>query len=225
MHNLPRAESTARRAVAHRYFLEDEPVPQPIEFYFDFTSPYGYLVSEKIDEIAARYGRRVKWRPFLMGVALQATGAPVLTTVPLKGAYALRDFARSARFLDVPYRQPATFPLATQNAARAYYWLHDVDCQTARAYAHAVFRAYFTEGLNIAALDAVLDLAAARGADRDALAEALNGPALKARLKAECAAAIGKGVFGSPYLFVDDEPFFGADRLPQLERWLADGGF
>jgi 2-hydroxychromene-2-carboxylate isomerase len=43
----------------------------PVEFYFDFTSPYGYLASEKIDALAARYDRRVKWRPFLMGVALK----------------------------------------------------------------------------------------------------------------------------------------------------------
>lgn len=45
------------------------------------------------------------------------------------------------------------------------------------------------------------------------------------RLKAECEAAIAKGVFGSPYIIVDGEPFFGADRLPQIEHWLASGGF
>jgi 2-hydroxychromene-2-carboxylate isomerase len=82
----------------------------PVEFYFDFTSPYGYLASEKIDALAARYDRRVKWRPFLMGVALKATGAGILTRIPLKGEYALRDFARSARFLDVPYHPAGELP-------------------------------------------------------------------------------------------------------------------
>jgi 2-hydroxychromene-2-carboxylate isomerase len=32
-------------------------------------------------------------------------------------------------------------------------------------------------------------------------------------------------VFGSPFMFVDDEPFWGADRLPQIEAWLARGGW
>ena len=40
----------------------------PIEFYFDFSSPYGYLASEKIDELAARFARKVLWRPVLLGV-------------------------------------------------------------------------------------------------------------------------------------------------------------
>ncbi len=198
---------------------------QPIEFYFDFTSPYGYLASEKIDALAAHYDRQVKWRPFLMGVALQATGAPILTKVPLKGEYSLHDFARSARFLEVPYAQPENFPLPTQNAARAYYWLHDLDCEAARAFAHSVFRAYFREGRDISDLGVVFELAARQSADSDALSAALNGQVLKDRLKTECAAAIAKGVFGSPYLIVDGEPFFGVDRLPQVERWLASGGF
>jgi 2-hydroxychromene-2-carboxylate isomerase len=197
----------------------------PVEFYFDFTSPYGYLASEKIDDLAARYDRRVKWRPFLMGVALKATGAGILTQVPLKGEYALRDFARSARFLEVPFMQPANFPLATVQAARAYYWLHDQDEATARAFAHSVYRGYFIDGRDISDLDVVLELAARHGADRATLTAALNDAPLKERLKAECAAAIARGVFGSPIIIVDGEPFFGADRLPQVERWLASGGF
>jgi 2-hydroxychromene-2-carboxylate isomerase len=197
----------------------------PLAFYFDFSSPYGYLASEKIDEIAARHGRQVDWRPILLGVVFRETGCAPLTQVPLKGEYSRRDFARSARFLGVPYTQPASFPIATQHAARAYYWLHDRPQGAARAFAHAVYRAYFSEGRDISQLDVVLDLAARHGAERDVLAAALAGPTLKARLKDECGAAIGQGVFGSPFIIVDGEPFFGADRLPQLERWLESGGF
>jgi len=199
--------------------------PTALEFYFDFSSPYGYLASEKIDEIAARHGRHVEWRPILLGVVFRATGCAPLTQIPIKGEYSLRDFARSARFLGVPYTQPAGFPIATQHAARAYYWLHDQPQSAARAFAHAVYRAYFSERRDISCLDVVLDLAVRHGADHDLLAAALAGETLKERLKDECAAAIGKGVFGSPYIVVDGEPFFGADRLPQIERWLASGGF
>ena len=46
----------------------------PIEFYFDFSSPYGYLASERIDAVAARHGRDVAWRPWLMGVANEGHG-------------------------------------------------------------------------------------------------------------------------------------------------------
>ncbi|MBK7564560.1 MAG: 2-hydroxychromene-2-carboxylate isomerase [Propionivibrio sp.] len=196
-----------------------------LEFYFDFSSPYGYLASEKIDALAQRFGRQVKWRPILLGVVFRETGAVPLTEAPLKGEYSLRDFARSARYLGVPYTHPARFPLATQHAARTYYWLHEKDCAMARAFAHATFRSFYIEGCDISDLTVVLDLACRQGADYNALSEALAGPSVKERLKGECEAAIRKGVFGSPYIIVDGEPFFGVDRLPQIELWLEKGGF
>ena len=50
-------------------------------------------------------------------------------------------------------------------------------------------------------------------------------PRIKERLKAQTQAAIERGVFGSPFIFVDGEPFWGADRLPQVEAWLSKGGW
>ena len=59
-------------------------MPEPIDFYFDFSSPYGYLASELIDEFAARFQREVRWRPILLGVVFKQTGAAPLTLIPLK---------------------------------------------------------------------------------------------------------------------------------------------
>jgi 2-hydroxychromene-2-carboxylate isomerase len=210
---------------AIRDFEKESAVADPIDFYFDFSSPYGYLASEKIDALAAKFGRKVRWHPILLGAIFKATGAVPLSEAPLKGEYSLRDFARSARFMGIAYQAPASFPIATQHAARAYYCLHGQDCGIARQFAHAAYRAYFADGRDISGLDMVLELATAVGADREALASALAGQELKDRLKAEIDDALKKGVFGSPYIVVDGEPFMGADRLPQIERWLETGGF
>lgn len=199
---------------------------EPIDFYFDFSSPYGYLASEKIDAIAEKFGRKVRWHPILLGVVFKGTGAvPLTLAAPVKSDYYRLDFSRSARFMGIPYTHPANFPIATQHAARTYYWLHAQDCSKARAFAHAAYRGFFVEGRDISDLAVVLDLASALGADKGVLSEALASPALKERLKSECEDAISKGVFGSPFILVDGEPFFGADRLPQFERWLESGGF
>lgn len=201
-------------------------MPEAVEFYFDFSSPYGYLASEKIDAIAAKHGRKVRWRPILLGVVFRETGAvPLSMAAPLKSDYFLHDFSRSARYMEIPYTHPVKFPLATQHAARTYYHLLDRQHGVARAFAHAAYRALFVDGRDISDLAVVLDLAAGLSVDCADLSAALASQALKDRLKAECAAAIAKGVFGSPYVIVDGEPFFGADRLPQLERWLETGGF
>jgi 2-hydroxychromene-2-carboxylate isomerase len=54
---------------------------------------------------------------------------------------------------------------------------------------------------------------------------AWNDPVWKQRLKAENEAAIAAGIFGAPTIMIDGEMFWGNDRKPQIERWLATGPF
>jgi 2-hydroxychromene-2-carboxylate isomerase len=200
-------------------------MPAPIDFYFDFSSPYGYLASRRIDALAAAHDREVNWRPILLGVVFKATGAAPLPQLPLKGPYSMRDFLRSARFHGIPYRQPTTFPIPTTAAARAFYWLQARDRAKAVEFARALYNAYFTEDVDISRPENVLSVAARLGVDAAELGTALNDPALKEKTKTEVDAAVARGVFGSPYIVVDGEPFWGMDRLDQIERWLAKGPF
>jgi 2-hydroxychromene-2-carboxylate isomerase len=200
-------------------------VSAPLEFHFDFSSPYGYLASTKIDALAAKHGREVVWKPILLGATFKVTGLPPLPSVPLKGEYSRRDFERSARFHGVPYAHPAAFPIATQAPARAFYWADARDHARAKALARALLQAYFVDGVNISNPADTVAVAAALGFDAAALETALNDTALKDQVKREVEAAIGRGVFGSPFVFVDGEPFWGIDRFDQIERWLATGGF
>ena len=200
-------------------------MPDPIEFYFDFSSPYGYLASERIDAIAARHGRDVTWRPYLMGVAMKTTGSIPLVDRPMMGAYSRRDMARSARRLGVPLTFPEPFPIATVAACRAVYWVERTDATAAKALAQALYRAYFVDGRNISEPDVVADVAAGTGADRDALLAGIQEPAVKDRLKEVTGAAIERGVFGSPFFMVGDEPFWGHDRMDEVDRWLETGGW
>ena len=198
---------------------------RPIDFYFEFSSPYGYVASELVDGLASRLGRPVMWRPFLLGPVFKITGQPPLIEIPMKGEYARKDFARSARQHKVAYRHPEKFPIGTVAALRAFYWTHDRDPAQAQALAKALYRAYFAEGRDISAPAAVVEVAKSVGIDGTALAAALEDPAVKERAKREVDAAIAAGVFGSPFFVVDGEPFWGVDRLPMLEQWVRSGGW
>ena len=57
----------------------------PIDFYFDFSSPYGYFAAMMIEELADRHNREVNWKPILLGAVFKVTGSRALTTLPLKG--------------------------------------------------------------------------------------------------------------------------------------------
>jgi 2-hydroxychromene-2-carboxylate isomerase len=197
-----------------------------IDFYFDFSSPYGYLASEKIEALAARHGRSVDWHPIMLGVIFKQTGAAPLTMIPLKGDYSRRDMARSARFHGVAgFRMPSTFPIPSQAPARIVLWQKERDAVLAVDLIHALYRAFFVEDIDISAPGNAVAIAAKCGVDPAAARAAIDDPAIKDALKRENEQAIARGVFGSPYIVVDGEPFWGMDRLDQAERWLATGGW
>ncbi|MGE0714634.1 MAG: 2-hydroxychromene-2-carboxylate isomerase [Alphaproteobacteria bacterium] len=200
-------------------------MPAPIDYYFDFSSPYGYAASGRIDAIAARHGREVRWRPILLGAVFKVTGGQPLTTIPLKSDYSRRDFARSARLMGLPFTMPPTFPFATVGHCRAYYWIEAQDAAKARMYARALYHRSFGEGRDIAAPQELGEVAEPLGYAASDVVAGMNEPAVKERVKTETDGAIARGVFGSPFIFVDDEPFWGADRLDQVDRWLQTGGW
>ncbi len=196
-----------------------------IEFYFDFSSPYGYLAAQRIDEVVEEYGREVAWKPFLLGALFKTTGSQPLLDIPLKGDYARRDLARSARLFDIPFVLPETFPFMSVAACRATYWLGERDAEHAKALAAALFDAAFGAGRSINRPEEVAAIAAELGHDADEVRAAVQDQRIKDLLRHEVDAAIAKGVFGSPYIIVDGEPFWGSDRLDDIALWLETGGW
>jgi len=197
----------------------------PIDFYFDFSSPYGYFASTRIDALAAKYGREAIWRPFLLGAAMKITGGAPLPSVPMKGDYARRDFARCAKFYGVEYKLPSTFPIASQAPVRAFYWLNRTDAKRAKALATALYCAYFVDDINISNPEDTIAACARFGLKAEEVRAAINDPGVKELVKTEVDQAIARGAFGSPFIVIDGEAFWGADRLEQVEKWLASGGW
>lgn len=197
----------------------------PVEFYFEFSSPYGYFAAQKIDRIAEANGRACVWKPFLLGPAFKQTGMAPLLDQPMRGEYALHDWQRMARYMDVEWKMPAVFPVHTVAAARAFYWLDDRDPGQARLLAKSLYHVCFGLGGDISTPPAVADVAASLFVDRDQLLTALDDRAVKDRLRLETDRAMEKGVFGSPYFIVDGEGFWGSDRMWMVKKWLQSGGW
>ena len=198
----------------------------PIDFYFDFSSPYSYIASEWIEALAARHGRTVRWNAVLLGVTFQAAELKSPVSHPIKREYSLLDFARSARFAGVPFTLPDVFPVPTQNAARVFWWLHESDAARAANWARHALRAYFTRGtVDLSRNDDLEALAFEFGLDPDEAMAIAADATWKTSLRNACDMAIAQGVFGAPFFVVDGEPFWGNDRRAQIERWLASGPF
>lgn len=200
-------------------------MPTPVDFYFDFSSPYGYFASFKIDEIAGRCGRACVWHPVMIGAAFKETGNVPLVHQPLKGDYSVHDWARVSRFMKVPWQLPDPFPIATHNAARLYYWLAAEDAERAKRFAKAAFHEYFAEGRDITSGAAVARVAAPLGVAAAEVERVVTDPAVKDGLKRRTDEAIARGVIGSPFVIVDGEGFWGSDRLWMVKKWMQTGGW
>ncbi|MCA0240419.1 MAG: DsbA family protein [Proteobacteria bacterium] len=194
----------------------------PVDFWFDFGSPYGYLMAERIDALAAAHGRTVRWRPILLFAVLRQLGLPAPLAHAARRDYLLLDVERSARHLGLAYRQPSRFPVVTPLPARLFHVLAAHNGAAAAAFARAALRAAFRDdqALDDAAFAGAL---AARFDGREAalLLQQAQADGARAALAQAVDEAVRRQVFGSPFVHLDGEPFFGADRLPQIEARLA----
>lgn len=199
----------------------------PVHFYFDFISPYGWLASMRIEDLAARHGRRVEWHAMLLGVAvMKVMGLKPLLDIPLKGDYVRRDVARHFRRLDFrPVRtadDPAMDPLP---AARAFHWVKHRSPELAGAFARAVYDAYWRDGKDLSTARALSSIALPASIDAAELQSAIGGDEARRLLRQAVEASLSAGIFGSPTMVVDGEPFWGADRLNDVDEWLSRGAW
>ena len=201
-------------------------MPAPIDFYFELSSPYSYLAARKIGDVAKLYDRAVHWWPIMLGVIFQTTQNRPLMEQPLKADYTDRDVRRVAHDMGLPFAPPvAGFPFASHVGLRVIYWAVDQEEWADAHLAVALFQGVFERGQSITDAAAVGRVADAVGLDGAALIDAVGMPAVKDRLRAANDRALAAGVCGAPFFIVDEEPFWGCDRLDHVERWLATGGW
>ncbi len=195
----------------------------PIEFWFDFASGYAYFAALEIEALVERHGRTVLWRPFTLGAAFKITGAQGLSRTPLKREYARQDWQRLARLKGVPFRLADQHPKVGLAAIRAFYGLERKDASAAARLAKNIIFGYFRDGLDTDNPEAIAAVAQTLGVDPDFIRASIADPEVKATARRQGEAAVSRGVFGSPWIFVDGEPFWGHDRLVLVEQWLAKG--
>lgn len=202
-----------------------KPAPAPIEFWFDFSSPYAYFSALEIDAVARRHSRSIVWRPFLLGAVFKVTRMEPLPGQPLRGAYASHDWQRLARLHRVSFSLPSIFPIMSLVPARMTYAVESTRPEMAGDLARHLLAAMYERGADIADVFVAARLGAELGLDERLLADAASDQRWKDALRARNDEAIERGIFGSPFFVVEGEAFWGSDRLAMVDRWLDSGGW
>lgn len=197
-----------------------------IDYFFTTVSPYVYLAGRRLEEIAARHGAGIAYKPLDLGALFPRTGGLRLADRhPARQAYRLQELRRQSAKLGMPLNMhPAHFPV---NPAPSSYAVIAADqaLQAGRASGdlpgliHGFARAVWAEQRDIADDATVKAILAEHGFDpRLADSGLLAGAETYA---ANLEEAVARGVFGAPFYIVGDERFWGQDRLEDLELHLA----
>lgn len=190
-----------------------------LEFLFDVGSPTTYLAHKRLPGVIERTGAEVIYVPVLLGGVFKATGNASPAMVPAKGAHMNVDLARFAKKFGVTLNFNPYFPINTLTMMRMTAGL--VGDDRFPVLVDALFDAMWKGRRNMgdpAVVAAVLEKAGLDPAEMLSLAESQEA---KDALKANTEAAVARGVFGAPTFFVDDEMFFGQDRLDWVEEALG----
>jgi 2-hydroxychromene-2-carboxylate isomerase len=192
-----------------------------VEFHFDFGSPNAYLSHLVIPGIERRTGVKFEYVPVLLGGVFKLTNnrspAESHAGIRNKPAYAKLETARFVqrhgitRFAVNPF-----FPVNTLTLMRGAIAAQQLGI--GERYVDEMYRHMWAEPKKMDDPDVLRAALAESGLDADRILELVQTPEVKHELMANTQRAVERGAFGSPTFFVDDEIYFGKDRLREVEE-------
>jgi 2-hydroxychromene-2-carboxylate isomerase len=191
-----------------------------VEFFFDYGSPFSYLADTQLPEIAARVGASITHRPMLLGAVLKATGNSSPMAVPAKARHMGRELERWAKRYGVPF-QANPFPFLRNTLRLMRGAVASRGLGVFERYHPAVFAASWADALDLGDDEVFRSVLRRAGVDASELFRAIDEQSTKDELRRATEIAVERGVFGAPTFFVDDEMFWGNDRLDWVERALG----
>lgn len=190
---------------------------EPLDFYFDFVSPYAYLAWRRAPVLLGPGALRPA--AVLLGPILAHHGQLGPAEIAPKRAFTIRDTLRRAAEAGVPLVWPARHPFRSVLATKC---VHATDERARPALVDALFAASWGRGGDLEDEQTVKAAVAEAGLSADGIVERALSKEVGATVRAVVASAIERGVFGVPTLFDEEgELFFGDDQLPRIAQKRA----
>lgn len=193
-----------------------------IDYFLSTVSPFTYLAGQSLEEIAAKHGATITYKPLDIGALFVRTGGtPMKDRHPNRLAYRLQEMRRQAAKAVMPINsQPAFWPVNGAPAAYAIIAAQEDGGGDLGKFVHSILRACWAEDKDISQDEVIRACLVDAGFDAGVADKGLFTAADS--YEANLEEAIARGVFGSPFYITDkDERFWGQDRLDDLDLVLA----
>ena len=187
---------------------------KPLEFFFDYVSPFSYLADTQLPALLERTGAGIVYKPILLGGIFKASNNTPPPAIPAKFKYNAVDAIRWSAHYGVPMKINPFFPLSTVRVMRGAVAAQSAGCFP--AYHANMFRAMWTDGVNLGDPKIVKPMFTRLGMDPDVV----ERDDVKDKLRANTDEAVARGAFGAPTFFVGDAMFWGNDRMHFIEAAL-----
>ena len=187
-----------------------------VRIFFNFRSPYCYLASHSLLPRLAAFDIDILWRS-LGGWDGRSPPERAKVKVPLTR----QDVARWCRRMQVPFNPP---PISTDPTPAALVAFAAEDAGLLAHYVQSVMWREWAEGQDIGQTAVLASVAADIGLAQIAVRGALDDFTLLARLHENWREAESLGVIGVPSFVVEDQIFWGNDRVDFLEEHLTELG-
>jgi 2-hydroxychromene-2-carboxylate isomerase len=192
-----------------------------IDYFFATTSPYTYLAGTRLEEIAARHGASVTYKPLdVLALFGRTGGVAPRDRHESRKAYRLVELRRQAAKAGLPINlRPAHWPTNPAPSSYAIIAAQKAGGGDLGALCHGILRACWAEERDVAQDDVIADCLEAAGFDRGLATSGMMAGAEEYGANLE--EAVRRGVFGAPFYLAGEEPFWGQDRLGDLDEHLA----
>ncbi|MNV46714.1 2-hydroxychromene-2-carboxylate isomerase [compost metagenome] len=184
-----------------------------VEFYFDLGSPATYLAYTQLPKICAQTDTRLVYIPLLLGGVFKATGNASPATIPAKGRYMFQDLDRYAKRYGVPLKFNPHFPINTLMLMRTVTGMQLRHPERFADFLDCLFKAIWVEGRSLDEPATVAAVLSENGFNPQEVLALTADEEIKSALKDNTEKAVQRGVFGAPSMFVDNQLYFGQDRL------------
>ena len=193
-----------------------------IDYYCSTNSPNVYLAGSRVEELAARHGATITYKPVDLGSVFPRTGGlPLNQRHASRQAYRLQELRRNAMLAGLPLTlHPAFFPVNPAPSSYALIAAQAAGGGDTGKLLHLITRACWAEERNIADDEVIRDCLSKAGFDPDLADSGLLSGAVAYEANTE--EAVSRGVFGVPFFITDDgECFWGQDRTAMLDLHLS----
>ncbi len=192
-----------------------------IDYYFATLSPYTYLAGTRMEEVAAKHGATIRYKPLdIMGLFGRTGGTPPPQRHPNRQEWRLQEMRRSASKLGMKMNlKPAHWPTNPAPSSYAIIAAQNEGRGDLAALVHGFVRAVWAEERDVADDAVVREVLEANGFDGGLADKGMLAGAEEYAANLE--EAVEKGVFGAPfYITQDDERFWGQDKIEDLDLHL-----